>query len=192
MRTMKVAALFATLALALTACGSDGKGGVATLEGDAAARASASPSVTDEEALQAFAECMRDNGVEDFEDPQLDDQGRIMFGAGSAAGDGQPPSDEDRDVMMAAMEACRDLLPQGTGDGPPAMSAEDQAAFQDAMLEYAQCMRDEGIDMPDPDFSAGGGFIGAAEGIDPGDPDYQAADEVCRSILEEVRPDAPQ
>jgi hypothetical protein len=92
---------------------------------------------------------------------------------------------------MDAMEACRDLLPEGTGQRE-GMSAEDQAAFQDAMLEYAQCMRDEGIDMPDPDFSEGGGFIGMAEGIDPSDPDFQAADEVCRPLMEEVLPGGPQ
>jgi len=192
MRTMKVAVLVATLALALTACGGGGDGGVATLQDSAAAEASASPSMSDEEALQAFAACMRENGVEDFEDPQLDDEGRIRFGVGLGAGGGELPSEEDRDVMLDAMEACRDLLPQGTGDGPSAMSAEDQAAFQDAMLEYAQCMRDEGIDMPDPDFGGGGGFIGMAEGADLDDPDFQSADEVCRPILEEVLPDAPQ
>jgi hypothetical protein len=190
MRTIKVVALVATLTLALAACGGDGDGGVATLEGGAGPEVSASPSMSDEEALQAFAGCMRENGVEDFEDPQLDDEGRIVFGAGPGAGD--PPSQEDRDVMLEAMDACRDLLPQGTGEGQPAMSAEDQAAFQDAMLQYAKCMRDEGVDMPDPDFSQGGGFIDIAEGIDPGDPDFQAADEVCRPILEEVLPGAPR
>ncbi len=60
------------------------------------------------------------------------------------------------------------------------------------MLEYARCMRDEGVDMPDPDFSQGGGFIGMGGDVDPDDPDFRAADEVCRSILEEVRPDDAQ
>ncbi|MGZ8611980.1 MAG: hypothetical protein ACXWX0_06895 [Actinomycetota bacterium] len=194
MRMMKVAALVPALALALTACGGGGDGGVATLQdGAMGAQASASPSMSDEEALQAFAECMRENGVEDFQDPQVDDDGRITFGIGRAAGeDGGPPSGEDRGVMQDAMEACQDLLPQGLGGGPGGISAEDEAAFQDVMLEYAQCMRDHGVDMPDPDFSGGGGFIGMAEGADLDDPDFQAADEACRPILEEVRPDAPQ
>jgi hypothetical protein len=191
MRTMRVAAIVPALALVLTACGGAGDGGVATLEDGNTPGASASPSVSDEEALQAFAECMRENGVEDFEDPQLGGDGTIAFGPG-ASGDGRPPSQADQEAIQKALDACSDLLPQGIGDGGLGISAEDQAAFQDAMLEYARCMRDEGIDMPDPDFSVGGGFIGSATGIDPNDSDFQAADEVCRPILEGVLPDAPR
>ena len=54
--------------------------------------------------------------------------------------------------------------------------------MEDLLVEYAGCMRDNGVDMPDPDFSGGGGMIDL--GIaDPNDSTFQAADEACRSIL---------
>jgi hypothetical protein len=80
----------------------------------------------------------------------------------------------------------------GGGGGAGRMSSEEQAEFEDAMLEYAQCMRDHGIDMPDPEFgedgrvtidarprpNAGGGSVG----------EFEAADEECRPIIEDARP----
>ena len=61
------------------------------------------------------------------------------------------------------------------------------------MLEYAQCMRDNGIDMPDPQFDEDGGVTRSASrpdsGIDPESEEFKAAEEECRPIMEEVRPD---
>jgi hypothetical protein len=181
-----VIALVGALSVSLVACGGgNGGDGVATLgDGDAVASASASPSVDPEDALAEFAECMRENGVEDFEDPQVDSDGRIEIGVGS--GDG-PLSNEDAETIDAAMEACQDLLPRG--DGPAQISEEDQAALQDALVEYAECMREHGIDMPDPEFAGDGGFLQQiGEGIDPGSEEFQEADEVCRPALEDAMP----
>jgi hypothetical protein len=184
----RVLALAAALSLALAACGGgDGDDGVATLGGDGGSEASASPSVDPEDALAEFAECVRDNGIEDFEDPTVNEDGGIEIGFG---GGGDPPSEAEQEEMQAAMEACGDLLPRGEGRGQ--ISEEDQAAFEDALLGYARCMREQGIDMPDPEFSEGGGggsFVRIGEGADPSDPDFQAADEECRPILEGVFPD---
>jgi hypothetical protein len=178
------------IALTLGACsGGDGADGVATLGGGRdGTTGSTGSSIDPEDALAEFAECMRDNGFEDFPDPQVDENGAIVIGG--PGGGGGLPDDADFEEIQQAMEACQELLPQGLGPGE--ISEEDQAALQDAFLEYAQCMRDNGIDMPDPDFSGEGGAFGiGGEGIDPGDPDFQAADEVCRPLLEEVLPDAP-
>jgi hypothetical protein len=191
-KVWKTLALVAALSLALVACGSDQGDGVATLQGGdgASSSASASPSVDPEDALADFAQCMRDNGIEDFPDPTIDENGGITIGVGGG-GDAGPPSEEDRQKIADAMDACQELLPRG--DGPGQISPEDQAAFQDAMVEYAQCMRDHGIDIPDPDFSGGGGFIQQiGDGIDPEDPDFQAADEACRPILDDILPGGGQ
>jgi hypothetical protein len=56
------------------------------------------------------------------------------------------------------------------------------------MLAFAQCMRDHGIDYPDPVFSEDGGvtLIGpdeGAAGFDPNDPAFQAAQEACQEIF---------
>jgi hypothetical protein len=179
-------ALVAVLSFALVACGSDPGDGVATLQGgEGSASPSASPSVDPEDALADFAQCMRDKGIEDFPDPQVDEDGRISFGGGG--GGGQAPEAGDFEEIQDAMEACRDLLPQDLGPGD--ISPEQQAEFQDALLHYAQCMRDNGIEMPDPEFGEGGQvFQIGGPGMDPEDPDFQAADEACRHFLEEVIP----
>ena len=70
----------------------------------------------------------------------------------------------DVEKMQEAMEACKSIL--GDAFGAP---AEIDPEMQDKMLEFAQCMRDNGVDFPDPDVSGGGGRIqiGGPGGIDP-------------------------
>ncbi len=51
---------------------------------------------------------------------------------------------------------------------------------QDRMRQFAQCMRDNGIDMPDPQMDGNGGFsvqIGPAEGAAPADQGPSKADQ---------------
>ena len=83
------------------------------------------------------------------------------------------------------MEACQQFLGDAIGD-----RAEIDPEMQDKMLEFAQCMRDNGVDFPDPDVSGGGGRIqiGGPGGIDPSSKDFQAAQEACQSILGEFGP----
>jgi hypothetical protein len=166
------------LAGLLAACGQDpDDDGVASLgDGASGSAASASPSVDPEEALQAFAECMREHGLEDFPDPTIDENGGIEISAGD-------PGDFGRAELDAAMQACEHLLPEGAGPGDgEGPSAEEQAAMEDALLAYAQCMRDHGIDMPDPEFS-GGGVIQQGGDFDPNDPEFEEADDACRHFL---------
>jgi hypothetical protein len=187
----KTIALVAALSLALPACGGDGgDDGVATLgDGENAAGASASPSVDPEDALAEFAECMRENGVEDFPDPQIDEDGGITIGIGGAEPREGAPSEVDRETLDAAMQECQPLLARG--EGPGQISQEDRAAFQDAMIEYAQCMRDNGIEeFPDPEFTGDGGAMQQiGEGIDPNSDEFRQADETCRPILGETVPE---
>jgi hypothetical protein len=166
------------LAGLLAACGQDpDDDGVASLgDGASGSAASASPSVDPEEAMQAFAECMREHGLEDFPDPTIDENGGIEISAGD-------PGDFGRAELDAAMQACDHLLPEGAGPGDgEGPSAEEQAAMEDALLAYAQCMRDHGIDMPDPEFS-GGGVIQQGGDFDPNDPEFEEADDACRHFL---------
>jgi len=65
---------------------------VATLgDGEASASASSSSEPDLEESLLAFAECMREKGV-NVPDPQVDEDGRVQLGPGSADID---PNDPD-------------------------------------------------------------------------------------------------
>jgi hypothetical protein len=81
-------------------------------------------------------------------------------------------------------------------------SARKQDA-QDAFRKYAQCMRQHGIDMPDPKFSGNGAVeIGPPPGSsDGGDgtptgpsPGFDAADKACRHFVDDVvnSSDAPK
>jgi hypothetical protein len=87
-----------------------------------------------------FAQCMRDNGVSEFPDP--DASGELTID-GVLNGSSLDPS---APAWKAAIEACRDLQPPGfTGDG------EVSAEQQEARLEFAQCIRENGVeDFPDP------------------------------------------
>ncbi len=86
-----------------------------------------------------FAECMRNNGVKEFPDP--DASGRLtidQIANGSSV-------DTRSAAFQQALSACKDLEPPGfTGDK---RSPEQQAAA----LKFAQCVRDNGVpDFPDP------------------------------------------
>ena len=146
--------------------------------------------MTDEERLLAFAECMRENGV-DFPDPIVEADGTVTFGfrPGSGGGGLQRLRDIGRDPdTPAARAACEDLiegLAFGGGQG-----GFDLIEIQDTLLEFAQCMRDNGVDMGDPDlsrFGPGGDDDGQPGGpfgvIDVDDPDFAAAFEVCQQQL---------
>ena len=74
-----------------------------------------------------------------------------------------------------------------TGTTPDNTSPVDA---QDALLKYAACMRQNGVEMADPTFDAdgnptGGGF-GQGSGIDPRSDAFQAAQTACGDLLQGV------
>jgi hypothetical protein len=122
----------------------------------------------------------------------------VLLGGGVALATSGGSSDKD-DEGVASVDGDGDgdgeqASDSGSGDG----DAPTPDEMQDAMLEYAQCMRDQGIDMPDPEFSEDGGGVvmrqqaGASAGEGPSMEDFEAADEVCGEIMAEVRADMPQ
>lgn len=141
-----------------------------------------------ETALLEFAACMRSHGV-DMPDPQITEEGGISMHIG--AGPDGSPADLD-----AAHEACEHLMPSGpmTRDG----NDFDPTEMQDEMLAFTRCMREHGVDMPDPQFDEDGrleqrveieGDAGDAPRgpvlagpfgvLDLSDPDTEAAFEIC-------------
>ena len=87
-----------------------------------------------------FAACMRDNGIREFPDPDASGGLTIDGVLNGSSLDSSSPA------WKAAMAACKGLEPAGfTGDHE--VSAEEQ----EARLEFAQCMRENGVDdFPDP------------------------------------------
>jgi hypothetical protein len=179
-----VVAVFAILA---ASCSSGDKSSVASLNDDTPASSesdsAATPQLSDEETILEFAACMRENGVEDFEDPDVDANGGVQFRFGGQDG----ASDVDRETMQAAFEVCGDLLGAVAFGG----GGVDRSEIEDQLYEFAACMRDNGIDMDDPSFAGGPGQGGGAEpgegggpfgdSFDPSDPETAAALEVCQS-----------
>jgi hypothetical protein len=98
-----------------------------------------SKTATNREKAMKFAECMRDNGVSAFPDPNA--SGELTID-GIANGSSLDPNTA---AFRKAMSACKDLEPSGfTGH---TRSAQEQ----EHALEFAQCMRDNGVrDFPDP------------------------------------------
>lgn len=160
--------------------------------------------LSDEERLLRFADCMRDNGV-DFPDPVVQADGTVRFGIRPGADGATEAEGLGLDLdLSAAAEACADLL-QGLSIGGGAATGPatvDITELQDSLLEFARCMRDNGVDMGDPDFGdlgpRGGGNDGPTggpivqvwelsgdgpAGVDFGDPDVAAAFETCQAEM---------
>lgn len=179
MRTSRARALpvLCSFALALAACGSSesaGTDGVATLE---SADSSVSADGTDtaaegdlsaEEAALAFSECMRDEGV-DFPDIGVDADGNIQLRESFAELD---PTSAD---FRTANETCQPLLADaGFGAGGRAAIGEN-VEIQDALVEFSDCIRDEGFDVGDLTLGGPGAGAGA-----PAAGDGDAADGEAR------------
>ncbi|GAA5069921.1 hypothetical protein HNP84_001831 [Thermocatellispora tengchongensis] len=152
----------AALAAVLTLTGCSGGGG--TAPGAATPRASGSPGGT-ENSLAKWMTCMRENGVP-VEDPR--ESGRL-----SAAGTGV-----GAEVLEKAQEACRRYVQSAAVDRPNA----NDAGVMDKYLAYARCMRENGVDMPDPVADANGEIV-----LEPktatDSPRYVKAHTACESRL---------
>jgi hypothetical protein len=176
-RTLRVVLIPVLLAVLLAACSASAAGpSVASLD-DPAGGASPSPSasVDPEQARLDFTRCMREHGI-DMPDPGPGARG----GATRLRGD-------DPEKLQKAMEACREHFQGVMGERGPELSQEQL----DAMLEFAQCMREHGIDMPDP--GNGGMMVELGKGgIDPESPEFQEAQEACDDLLGELGPRVEQ
>ena len=182
----RIIILIAALAVVLAACSGSSDEGVATLEDTDRAELDQSledvaEGVDDEQALLAFAACMRDNGVEAFPDPSLNADGSVDFGVGN----GDPFADVDGDTAENALNSCIGEL-AGAAFAPGG-SDFDLTEIQDAMVDFAACMRENGIDFDDPDLSNFGFGEGGMENpfgdLDVEDPQVAAAIEECQSAF---------
>ncbi|MFG2089654.1 hypothetical protein [Spirillospora sp. NPDC048824] len=99
----------------------------------AAVSASPSASLSAEDAELKFAQCMRENGV-DVPDPGSGDAAAKRLGEGT-----------ERKKLEAALEKCRSWLQAG-GRMPDLKDPK----VRDQYVEFAQCMREHGVDIPDP------------------------------------------
>lgn len=59
---------------------------------------------------------------------------------------------------------------------------------EDRFYLFARCMRDKGIDLPDPEPGGGAVRIGPGSGIDMGDPKFEEAQKACAKELGDIGP----
>jgi hypothetical protein len=87
---------------------------------------------TDRDKAVKFAECVRENGVSDFPDPNAKNDFEYGVSVSPA-------------VWKKAIDACKELQPPGT------LSSKRSTKQQSASLKFAQCIRENGVkDFPDP------------------------------------------
>lgn len=111
-----------------------------------------------------YRQCLRDNGV-DVEEPK---EGRLT---GIKGGDKN---------MKKAMEACK-----GLAGAPKEMSAEEQQKALDKSIKFAQCMREQGVDVPDPELKDGNLTAKMGGGPEVSKEKMEKAQKVCNGKLGE-------
>jgi hypothetical protein len=180
-RSPLLLAAVAAAALALGACGSsDDNGTSGKSQGDKAFQG----------ALK-YAKCMRDHGI-DMPDPQ-------RVGSGGIKQTMKAGPNMNTAKVQSAQKDCQKYMDTGGGR---TLSAAEKAKVQNSMLAYAKCMRQNGVDMPDPKFANGGGGVtfqlggpgkkGASTGgPNPESPAFKKADEACHGKLADLGKGGP-
>jgi len=124
---------------------------------------------TFEEGVLEFAQCMREEGI-NFPDPTFDIDGNPQF---------DNLEIENEEEFESAFENCEDILRNALPEQFD-LDPEVEAALVDASLEFSQCMRDQGIDFPDPKPGEFGFFAFRDADIDFSSEEVQDAFEICQ------------
>jgi hypothetical protein len=165
MRTALMAGV--ALAFVLAGCGSESADpGIASVGGNSQPPSTSSTQQgnTDEQPRK-FAKCMRDNGV-NVPDPGPDG------GMGGMQG-----VDRTSPAFQKAMDACRSMLPGG-GD----LSKLDPKML-DQLTQLTKCLRDNGLDVPDPDPNSPTLGMEGMANLDRESPAFKKAMEACKDKI---------
>ena len=125
--------------------------------------------ITFEEGVLDFAQCMREEGI-NFPDPTFDIDGNPQF---------DNLEIENEEEFESAFENCEDILRNALPEQFD-LDPEVEAALVDASLEFSQCMREQGIDFPDPKPGEFGFFAFRDADIDFTSEAVQNAFEICQ------------
>jgi hypothetical protein len=167
--TMTAAAFVTGLTLLVTACTGTGSGSPDGKKNDASqqnagasGKGDGKSGATGQDADKALQvrKCLREHGI-DAPDPQPGQDPRGMtLGTGS----------EDPETLKKAFEACGMQAP-GTGEMP--QEEKDKA------LKWAKCMRDNGVNIPDPEFK--GNAMSATKIPEGQEQAFEAAQKKCQA-----------
>ena len=173
-------ALLAVALLVASCSSSDVSSQVATLETETTATSpdtetpEANSLADTEAAMLAFTQCLRDQGIE-IDDPTIDANGNVQLPPitlefESVEGEEPEEAMADFDELIGSCDEHLEGITT-TADAP------DMTGIEDDFLAYAACMRENGVDMPDPDFSSGVIELGGNEA------EFEAADAACRHLI---------
>jgi hypothetical protein len=155
----------AVVVLSMVACGQS----KATSQGTAAsgARTSSGQASEYQQAMLEWTRCMRANGVPDFPDPDAEGRFRI------------PKSiDVNSAAFKNARKACADKFP----DSEQTRLAQADTDLLNQALEYAQCMRANGVPgFPDPKVVNGSVIMTLPAGVDQNSDAFKKAEAACGS-----------
>jgi DNA-binding LacI/PurR family transcriptional regulator len=182
-RRLYLAGLVGALALALGVVACTGGGGktrgVASLGSSGQPTATTASSSNDRQMALNWARCMRQHGI-NLPDPQFSGDNIIQ----------QLPARAVRNSakFKAAEQACKRYLPNGGQPSPPSAQERQQA------LAFARCMRQHGIDIPDPQITANGIDQPLPRRMARDDPRLTAAEQACHQYgsLGPPKPGGPQ
>ncbi len=181
----RLAASLLACVLLASACGDSGApdtsaAGVASLRDDDTTDAGGAPAARQDfqEAVLDVAACLREQGFE-VADPTFDAEGNPVLSPDLA-----PDIDLASSEFLDAFDECASILQDALPNEFAALDPELQAQVRDNLGQFAQCMRDEGVEsFPDPR-PTGNPFqfrdmiaLGA-------DPDIDAAQEACQPLLQ--------
>jgi hypothetical protein len=178
-RTLAMCVLSGALAIGVSACGSSSSS--TTSVASAGAGAGGATSSAAYTARLNYAKCMRAHGV-NVPDPSAN--GGPAGGAGGAgAGAGGFRQLRSSPNFQAASTACAKYRSKAFGGGN--FSPAQRAAAQQALVKFAECMRSNSIDIPDPSTSAGGGFgiFRSIPSTQRNSPQFKKALQACSSTL---------
>ena len=164
----KVKILLLLLIFSSCTIGGEESQGVVTIESTTATTI-VDEEITFEEGVLDFAQCMREEGI-NFPDPTFDIDGNPQF---------DNLEIENEEEFESAFENCEDILRNALPEQFD-LDPEVEAALVDASLEFSQCMRDEGIDFPDPKPGEFGFFAFRDADIDFSSEAVQEAFEICQ------------
>lgn len=162
-----------------SASDASGSAGDAAADSTSPAPTESVPEETDEEKLAKFSQCMRDNGVEAFQDPVVQPDGSVNLFADES---------EARDVTTdpefnGAYEACVSLV-----EGAAFVSDQAASDAEDDLVKLAACLRERGIEVDDPNFDAEDPKDVFGSDLDTNDP---AVDEAVSACSQEVFTETP-
>ena len=151
----------ALASVALAACGGSGA--------NTSANANSSK---DSEQIVNFARCMREHGVN--------------ISTPNGANGPMKITGTNPQVMESAQKACARYRP---GGGKETLTPAERAAREDAVRNFARCMRAHGIELQTE--THGGVGIGihvGGNGVNPQSPAFQSAQKACEGYLPKFRP----